>query len=87
MYSLKYRKNVAFDYHYHNTKKIEEKKILIACGCLELAKNTFMMIDLSLEEAICLKICEIPIFDFPQQAFKFCPRLARNMPYIHYHNV
>lgn len=46
-----------------------------------------MIIDLSLEETTSLKIYEIPVFDFLQQAFHFYPSLTRNIRYIHYHGV
>ena len=50
-------------------------------------KTASMMIDFSLEEIICLKIFEIPLLEFPQQAFQFCSSLVPNLRYIHYHSV
>ena len=46
-----------------------------------------MMIGLRLEGNINLKTCDTPIFDFPQQAFKFCLTFASNIRYIHYHAI
>ena len=50
-------------------------------------QTAFMMIGLRLEGNINLKICDTPIFDFPQQAFKFYLTFANNIRYIHYHTV